>query len=191
MQRVFSSSQQRHNAVSPRHVRWSTSKLFMPDNVNTSCNQSLRKWSNVFPHVCLFLILPLSPHAPCMWPLSQLHPKPRTFSLGTKACAWIPLTPWQWSSPSVVPHWAQSPQGPTSWSQQHQREPGSRGWVEPDLTLLPPLHHNVWVCSRSLTLTFSMICVYQWCPPPRHIHMSLPLLPDTWITQLLLVNASQ
>lgn len=83
-----------------------------------------------------------------------------------------------------------SPQGPTSWSQQHQRDPGSRGWVEPDLTLLRPLHHNVWVCSHSLTLTFSMICVYQWCPPPKHTHMSLPLLPDTQITQFMLVRKS-
>lgn len=66
-------------------------------------DQLLRKFPSLF-----VLISPLSPHAPCMWPFPQPHPKPRTFSLGTKACPRIPLTPWQWSGPRAAPHWAPS-----------------------------------------------------------------------------------
>ncbi|KAK5916481.1 hypothetical protein CgunFtcFv8_011458 [Champsocephalus gunnari] len=46
-----------------------------------------------FPALFVFI----SPHAPCVRPFPWPHPKPRTFSLGTKACPRVPLAPWQWS----------------------------------------------------------------------------------------------
>lgn len=66
------------------------------------------------------------------------------------------------SGPVPGPCHTEPPQGPTSWRLRHQRGPGSGGWVEPGLTLPCPLHDNVWVRSHSLTLTFTVICVYQW-----------------------------
>lgn len=86
----------------------------------------------VFPSLFV-LISPLSPQAPCMWPFPQPHPKPRTFSLGTKARPRIPLTLWQWSSPRAAPHWAPSEArvlkaaASKSWRVREQ----SRTWFNP------------------------------------------------------------
>lgn len=68
------------------------------------------------------------------------------------------------SGPVPGPRHTEPPQRPTSWRLQHQRDPGSGGRVEPGLTLPCPLHHNVLERSHSLTLTFPVICVYQWRP---------------------------
>lgn len=54
------------------------------------------------------LISPLSPRVPSMWPFAQPHPKPRTFSLGTKACPRTPLAQWQRPGPRAAPRWAPS-----------------------------------------------------------------------------------
>lgn len=107
---------------------------------------------------CLFvLISPLSPRVPSMWPFPQPHPKPRTFSLGTKACSQTPLAQWQWPGPRAAPRWA--PSGAHVLRAAASKRCRVRGRVEPGLTPLCPLHHNVWIRSHSLTRTFSVICI--------------------------------
>lgn len=56
------------------------------------------KASVVLPPVCLFW----SPQDPCLWPFHLPHPKPRTFSLRTKASSPIPLASWQQSCPQAA-----------------------------------------------------------------------------------------
>lgn len=103
------------------------------------------------------LISPLSPRVPSMWPFPSPTQSHVHFLWGQKL---VPGPRWlSGSSPVPGLRHAEPPQGPTSWGLQHQRGVGSGGRVEPGLTPLCPLHHNVWIRSHSLTRTFSVICI--------------------------------
>lgn len=103
------------------------------------------------------LISPLSPRVPSMWPFPSPTQSHVHFLWGQKL---VPGPRWlSGSGPVPGLRHAEPPQGPTSWGLQHQRGVGSGGWVEPGLTPLCPLHHNVWIRSHSLTRTFSVICI--------------------------------
>lgn len=103
------------------------------------------------------LISPLSPRVPSMWPFPSPTQSHVHFLWGQKL---VPGTRWlSGSGPVPGLRHAEPPQGPTSWGLQHQRGVGSGGRVEPGLTPLCPLHHNVWIRSHSLTRTFSVICI--------------------------------
>lgn len=103
------------------------------------------------------LISPLSPRVPSMWPFPSPTQSHVHFLLGQKL---VPGPRWlSGSGPVPGLRHAEPPQGPTSWGLQHQRGVGSGGRVEPGLTPLCPLHHNVWIRSHSLTRTFSVICI--------------------------------
>lgn len=109
-----------------------------------------------FPSLFVLISL-LSPRVPSMWPFPSPTQSHVHFLWGQK------LVPGpRWLSGSGPVPWlrhAEPPQGPTSWGLQHQRGVGSGGRVEPGLTPLCPLHHNVWIRSHSLTRTFSVICI--------------------------------
>lgn len=103
------------------------------------------------------LISPLSPRVPSMWPFPSPTQSHVHFLWGQKL---VPGPRWlSGSGPVPGLRHAEPPQGPTSWGLQHQRGVGSGGRVEPGLTPLCPLHHNVWIRSHSLTRTFSVICI--------------------------------
>lgn len=103
------------------------------------------------------LISPLSPCVPSMWPFPSPTQSHVHFLWGQKL---VPGPRWlSGSGPVPGLRHAEPPQGPTSWGLQHQRGVGSGGRVEPGLTPLCPLHHNVWIRSHSLTRTFSVICI--------------------------------
>lgn len=103
------------------------------------------------------LISPLSPRVPSMWPFPSPTQSHVHFLWGQKL---VPGPRWlSGSGPVPGLRHAEPPQGPTSWGLQHQRGVGSGGRVEPGLTPLFPLHHNVWIRSHSLTRTFSVICI--------------------------------
>lgn len=103
------------------------------------------------------LISPLSPRVPSMWPFPSSTQSHVHFLWGQKL---VPGPRWlSGSGPVPGLRHAEPPQGPTSWGLQHQRGVGSGGRVEPGLTPLCPLHHNVWIRSHSLTRTFSVICI--------------------------------
>lgn len=151
--------------VSHWRNRWSTKNVLRQDNVHASCNQPVSEkviWCVSL--VCLFWSHPSLP----MIPVCDLSPSPTQshvhFLWGQRH---VPESCWLRSSGPVsgLRH-TEPPQRPTSWRLQHQRDRGSGGQVEPGLTLLSPLHHNVRVRSHSLTLTFPVICVYQWRPLP-------------------------
>lgn len=140
-------------------------------------DQLLRKFPSLF-----VLISPLSPHAPCMWPFPQPHPKPRTFSLGTKACPRIPLTPWQWSGPRAAPHWAPSEAHvlkATASKGSRVRGP-SRTWFNPPVPFASqcPLTFPLFNPHFPRDMRISMM------PPPlpNNLMCPLPLLPNIQIT---------
>lgn len=109
-----------------------------------------------FPNLFV-LISPLSPRVPSMWPFPSPTQSHVHFLWGQKL---VPGPRWlSGSGPVPGLRHAEPPQGPTSWGLQHQRGVGSGGRVEPGLTPLCPLHHNVWIRSHSLTRTFSVICI--------------------------------
>lgn len=119
----------------------------------------LRGWeSDLMRFPSLFvLISPLSPRVPSMWPFPSPTQSHVHFLWGQKL---VPGPRWlSGSGPVPGLRHAEPPQGPTSWGLQHQRGVGSGGRVEPGLTPLCPLHHNVWIRSHSLTRTFSVICI--------------------------------
>lgn len=115
-------------------------------------NQLLRKWSDVFPQSVCFDLTPLSPCSLYVTFSSSPTQSHVHFLWGQRH---VPKSRWlRGSGPVPGPRHTEPPWRPTSWRQQHQRHAESGGQVEPGLTLPCPLHHNVWVRSHSLTLTF-------------------------------------
>lgn len=130
-----------------------------------SCNRPVSE--KVIWCVCLFWSHPALP----MIPVCDLSTCPTQshvhFLWGQRQ---VPESRWLRGSRAVSgPRHTEPPQRPTSWRLRHQRGRGSGGRVEPGLTLPCPLHHNVRVRSHSLTLTFLVICVYQWPPLPNSL----------------------